>query len=98
MKVAIVIADGVRQVMFTAENDMEKTALTMLGKPDQEITVDMKTGTFFDSRPPSAHGYTVAQSQGGYLRAYTAESGQALMLVIRDKEPEPPAEPQPCPA
>lgn len=86
MKVAIVIADGVRQVMFTAENAMEKQALALLAKPGQDITVEFKEGNFFDRMPPSAYAYTVAESRGGHFRAYDA-SENALMLVLRDKPP-----------
>lgn len=88
MKVAIVIADGIRQVMFTSENPMEQQALDMLGKPDQSISIDIKQGGFYQGMPSSAHGFSVAETQGGYLRAY-ADSKTSLMLVLRDKKPEP---------
>lgn len=86
MKVAIIIADKVRQVMFTAETPMEQQALDMLSKPKQKISVEFKTGTFMDQMPPSAHGYLVRECRGDYMRAYDSPS-DSLMLVLRDVEP-----------
>lgn len=85
MKTAIVIADGIKQIMFTPENESEKQALKMI-TPDQDITVDIKTGSFFDghSFPESAAGYIVSECNGGHLRAY--QDTNSLMLVLRPKE------------
>lgn len=83
MKTAIVIADGIKQIMFTPENESEKQALKMI-TPDQEITVDIRQGNFYTTMPPSAAGYMVAKCNGDYLRAYDSE--ESLMLVLRPKE------------
>jgi hypothetical protein len=84
MKTAIIIANGIKQIMFTPENDSEKQALKMI-TPSDDISLDIKEGTFYDSysRPASAHGYTVDKCQGGYLRAYPSED--SLMLVLTPK-------------
>lgn len=82
MKCAIVIADGIKQIMFTAETDSEKQALKMI-TTEEDISVDIKTGCFYQSTPPSASGYMVSESKGGYLRAY--ECSESLMLVLRPK-------------
>lgn len=84
MKTAIIIADGVKQIMFTPENDSERQALKMI-TPDDDISLDIKSGTFYDSynRPASAHGYTVRLCRSDYLRAY--EDVDSLMLVLRPK-------------
>jgi len=84
MKTAIVIADGIKQIMFTPENESERQALKMI-TPDDDISLDIKMGTFYDSysRPASAEGYTVRKCQGDYLRAYRDED--SLMLVLRPK-------------
>lgn len=83
MKTAIIIADGIKQVMFTPENESEKQALKMF-TPQDDINVEVKTGTFYSNLPDSARGYVVQKCQGGYLRAY--ESEESLMLVLTPKE------------
>lgn len=83
MKCAIIIADGIKQIMFSPENDSEKQALKLI-TPDDDISIDIKEGTLYDRMPPSAHGYSVQKCQGGYLRAY--EQADSLMLVLRPKK------------
>lgn len=82
MKCAIVIADGVKQIMFTPETQNEKHALSMI-TTDDDISLDIKRGSFYDTMPNSAAGYCVAKSRGGYLRAYQSE--ESLMLVLTPK-------------
>jgi predicted transcriptional regulator len=84
MKTAIIIADGVKQIMFTAENKAEETALSMITEND-EISIEMKEGTLYDGgTPKSAHGFTVQSCEGGYLRAYPDK--RSLMLVLKPKK------------
>jgi hypothetical protein len=85
MKTAIIIADGIKQIMLTPENDSEKQALKMI-TPQDDITLETHTGTLYDRSPASAKGYTVNQCKGGYLRAY--ENTDSLMLVLRPKKVE----------
>ncbi len=85
MKTAIIIADGIKQIMFTPENDSEKQALKMI-TPDDDISLEVKEGTFYDSAPDSAKGYTVNECKGGYLRAFDSED--SLMLVLKPKKKE----------
>lgn len=82
MKCAIVIAEGLKQIMFTAETESEKQALKMI-TPEDDISVDIKVGSFYTNAPPSAAGYMVGISNGDYLRAY--ECSESLMLVLRPK-------------
>lgn len=86
MKCAMVIASGVKQIMLTAEDEEEQAALELLSKENQEISVEMKEGSFFHhaSVPQSARGYLIAECKGGYLRAY--EDPKSLMLVLRPKK------------
>ena len=86
MKCAIVVGDGVKQIMFTPETKNESNALKMITAED-DISVEMKTGTFYqgygyDSN--SLKSYNVALCQGGYLRAYKDED--SLMLVLTPKK------------
>jgi hypothetical protein len=83
MKTAIIIADGLKQIMLTPENDSERRALKMITL-DDDISLEAKTGTLFDGNiPKSARGYVVQKCQGDYLRAY--ESEESLMLVLTPK-------------
>ncbi len=82
MKCAIVIADEVKQVMLTPENDSEKQALKMI-TPDDNISLAIKEGTFADTKP-SAAGYSVGMCKGGYLRAW--DNKDSIMLVLTPKK------------
>lgn len=81
MKTAIIISDGVKQVMFTPENDSEKQALKMI-TPDDDIELAVKTGSFHASYKPA--GYHVGMCQGGFLRAWDDED--SVMLVLTPKK------------
>lgn len=85
MKCAIIIADGVRQVMMTAENASEQQALDIIKAPGQNVSIDFKEGTLYDSVPPSAFGFTIAKCKGGFLRAFE-ESKTSLMIVLTDNQ------------
>jgi len=86
MKCAIVMADGLKQIMFSPENDMERMALKMI-TPEDNISIEIKEGTFFEGdMPKSALGYRVEKCQGGYHRAY--RDSDSLMLVLRRKSQE----------
>lgn len=83
MKVAIIIADGIKQIMFTPENESEKQALLMI-TPQDNITVEAKQGTLYDKSPECAKGYTVQKCKNGHLRAF--EDEDSLMLILTPKE------------
>lgn len=53
MKTAVVIADGLRQIVLTPESDEEKSIIRTL--TNQEWNVEIKKGTFYIC-------------QGGYVR------------------------------
>lgn len=82
MKTAIIIANGIKQIMLTPETDSERYALSMITL-DDNITVESKMGNFYTNAPASAAGYTVHMCQGGYLRAY--DNAESLMLVLTPK-------------
>lgn len=84
MKVAIILSDGISQVMMTPENKMEEKALSMI-TPNVDISVETKSGSFYDSNSPdAARGYTIQECKGGYLRAW--EDKDSLMLVLKPKK------------
>lgn len=83
MKTAIIFSDGIKQIMFTPENDSEKQALQLI-TPDDNISLAIKEGNFYDAdknnKPFSAD---VQQCKGGYLRAFTDE--KSIMIVLSPK-------------
>ena len=81
MKTAIIIADGIKQIMFTPESESEKQALKMIG-PDDNLSVAIKHGSF----AATTLGYNVKECNGGYLRAW--ESLESVMIVLRPKPTE----------
>lgn len=81
MEVSIIISNGVKQVMFTPENDNEKQALKMI-TPDDNIELAIKEGSFYDKGTQPA-GYNVGMCQGGYLRAW--QNQDSIMLVLTPK-------------
>lgn len=90
MKCAVIIANNVKQICLTPENDGEKAILKLFGG-EQEITVQQKHGTVYDRSVGQSLGVQVGMSMGNYLRAY--ESPESLMLVIQPKTPVPEAVP-----
>lgn len=86
MKVAVIISEGIKQVMFTPENEQEKLALKMIS-PNDSIELAVKSGSFYSDYEKPA-GYNVAMCQGGYLRAWTDESSIMLVLTPKKKPDE----------
>ena len=84
MKIAIVIADGYKQVMMSPENEHEREALKYIN-PEDELKTVARKGTFDDK--PSHFGGEVIMCQGGYLRRFAHE--ESLMFVIKNKKPTP---------
>ena len=82
MKTAIIISNGLKQIMFTPENDSEKMALKLI-TPDDNISIEVKHGRFTDKA--TATGYSISECRGGYLRAW--EDDNSVMLLLRPKTP-----------
>lgn len=82
MKVAIIFAEGIKQINFTPENDDERQALKLITAND-DISLAVHRGSFGEERlKPFTVG--INQCQGGYLRAFTGE--QSIMLVLTPKK------------
>ena len=81
MKTAILIADGVKQIMLTPETEAEKEALSYISPSDKIHTV-IKRGTFHED--PEIFGVDVYECQGEYYRARN-DSG-SVMFVLTPKE------------
>lgn len=87
MKVAIVISDNIKQVVFTPETDSERQALKLI-TPNDNIDLAIKEGYVFN------HGYSQTtfhgkfnECQGGFLRMY--EDQESIMLILTPKKKEP---------
>jgi hypothetical protein len=83
MKTAIIITDGLKQIMFTPENEVEKEVLKLFTVNDN-ISIEPKRGTLYDEPPECARGYTMAKSSGNYYRAYECE--ESLMFILKPKK------------
>ncbi len=80
MKTAIILCDGIKQIVFTPENDQEKQALQMF-TPKDEIELAVHQGSFGDMKPLQ---FEIAESKAGYLRAF--DNSQSIILVLRPKK------------
>ena len=84
MKTAILIADGVKQIMFTPENDTEKEALKLI-TPDDDLHCVIKEGSFSSSNK-EVFGANVYLCQGGYYRAEEREDSVMIVLTPKIKK------------
>jgi len=81
MKISLVIAEGMKQIMFTPESEHEKSCLKMIDVED-EVSIVRKWGEFYNK---NAHAkMQVSACQGGYLRLFPEES--SLMFILKDKK------------
>lgn len=82
MKTSIIFSDGIKQIMFTPENESEKQALKLI-TPDDDIELALKQGTFYNEHDPKPFTGSVNSCQGGYLRVF--DSTDSIMLVLTPK-------------
>ena len=84
MKVAIIFADGTKQINFTPENDDERQALKLI-TVDDNISLAVKTGSMYDLNQGKNQPFSVDinHCRGEYLRAFDSEN--SIMLVLTPK-------------
>ncbi len=84
MKTAVIFSDGIKQIVFTPENDQEKYALSLL-TPADDIELLITNGSFGDknNRPFTA---TVNSCRGGFLRIFSDEDSRILVLKPKEKK------------
>ena len=87
MKTRILLADGVKQIMFTPETENEKEALKLITVNDDIHTV-IKRGSFAAYDTDKVFGADVYECQGGYYRAQ--QDTESVMFVLTPKKNEPP--------
>lgn len=82
MKTAIIFSDGIKQIVFTPENDNEKQTLKLI-TPDDNISLAVHKGNFGDKtyQPFTAN---IGKCRGGYLRVFNDED--SIILVLSPKE------------
>lgn len=81
MKTAIIISGGIKQIMFTPENEQEKEALWMFTTKD-DVSLEIKSGWFHTKE--RIVWYTVDMCQWWYLRAW--DSDESVMFVLTPKK------------
>lgn len=82
MKTAILLADGVKQIMFTPETDNEREALKLITVNDDIRTV-IKRGSFYSGDEGIVFGAKIYECQGGYMRAESDK--ESVMFVLTPK-------------
>ena len=83
MKTAILITHGIKQIMFTPENDAEREALGYISADDKIHTV-IKRGTLYDK--DKVFGVDIYECLGGYYRAQDNE--ESVIFILTPKESE----------
>ena len=86
MKISIVIAEGVKQVMMTPESKHEMEALKWISATDK-IEIAKQWGKYDDE--PSHFSYNTSKCQGGYLRRFAEKDSLMFVLtptISSDKE------------
>ena len=79
MKISVVIAEGVKQIMMTPETEHESEALKWIA-PGDKATVAVQRGTYDNEIKHFSHNTEMCK--GGYLRRFAVKD--SLMFVIKD--------------
>ena len=82
MKTAIVFSDGIKQIIFTPENEDEKLALKLITVND-DISLAVKQGSF-GQQQYEPYRHNVQMCQGDYLRVFSEQN--SVMLVLTPKK------------
>jgi len=82
MKVAVIFANGIKQINFTPETEDEKFALKLITTNDN-ISLAVKNGSFGEERF-KPFSVDINNCQGGYLRTF--DNSESVMLVLTPKE------------
>lgn len=83
MKTAILLSNGVKQIMFTPETDNEKEALKLI-TPDDDIHTVIKEGNFYNGNGKEIFGVNIYMCQGGFLRA--EDEKNSVMFILTPKK------------
>ena len=81
MKLSIVLAEGVKQIMMTPDTEYEKEALKHIA-PNEEYKVASMIGTYDDK--PNHFSYNSSKCKGGYVRRFAEKD--SLMFVLTPKK------------
>lgn len=83
MRTSIIFSDGIKQIVFTPENESEKFALKLITS-DDNIELALKEGSFQSPYDPKPFAASIDKCQGGYLRVFN--SADSIMLVLTPKK------------
>lgn len=90
MITSIIISEGVKQIVFTPENDEEKAVLKMITVNDSIEVLSMHGSPYAlggsKTKPFAAN---IGSCGGGYLRMFTDEDSRILVLKPKDPCPAP---------
>lgn len=87
MKTAIVFADGIKQIIFTPENDDERAALRHFSSNDR-VELAVKNGDFYAREEKVPFRATVQMCHGGFLRAFSDRDSIMFVLSPRSDPKE----------
>jgi len=83
MKTAVILSEGIKQIVFTPESTSEKYALSLITAED-DIEVLVTNGQVGESsfKPFSAR---MSECRGGFLRLYSDRESRILVLKPKKK-------------
>ena len=84
MKTAVILPEGIKQIVFTPENKDEEYALSLL-TPDDDIELLIEDGSFGYSHGAKPYTKTVSECRGGWLKLYEDVKSRILILKPREK-------------
>lgn len=85
MKTAILLANGVKQIMFTPENDTEREALSHITSEDNIHTVIAHADFYRGKSESSVFGVDVCEYKDGVHRAEKSEESVMFVLTPKSK-------------
>ena len=86
MRTAIIITDdGIKQIVFTPENESEKQALDLLD-PDHDIELLITSGSMYDGYERETFSAGPSVCKKGYIRFYKDKDSRILVLKPKNKE------------
>jgi hypothetical protein len=84
MKTAVIFSDGIKQIVFTPENDDEKYALSLI-TPKDDIDLLVFTGSMYSDSLPKPFAANITMCRGGYLRIFNDSDSRILVLKPKEK-------------
>lgn len=88
MKTALIFADGIKQIIFTPENDDERQALKMFTSDDHIELAVVEDGLYdYPNKGQRPYAPSLGKCRGGWLRVF-GEDSKSIMFVLSPKKKE----------